>query len=180
MWYQVCSHIIDYLYHTGPIRPILLPLFLLSTWKLFPHRSISWTIVSIFLAFLPELVGVKNIVRSKQWQRKHDGDIIGNQDAEDEATLSSLPITAKLQLNIPTMGCVACVNKVDSSIRQCKSSSNVREETSWLTEGDAKGGMAELLISASTNEELDKIVEEVADAVNNAGFKCDVESLQVQ
>ena len=93
---------------------------------------------------------------------------------------SPLPVAAKLRLDIPTMGCVSCVNKVDTSIRQCKSAANIREETSWLTDdGSAKGGVAELSIMARTNEEVDAIAKEVVAAVKKAGFQCNVESLRV-
>mmetsp|Transcript_24060 Transcript_24060/g.51021 ORF Transcript_24060/g.51021 Transcript_24060/m.51021 type:complete len:366 (+) Transcript_24060:109-1206(+) len=161
--------------YLGPIRPILLPILLFSTWKLLPQRSLGWTIISLFLAFLPELVDIWNTNRSQQWQQKHD-----NSNEQSISNSSSFPITAKLRLDIPTMGCVACVNKVDTSIRQCKSAANIRGEKSWLTDSSAKGGLAELSILANTNEEVDAIAEEVVTAVKDAGFQCDVESLQVE
>jgi hypothetical protein len=75
------------------------------------------------------------------------------------------------------MGCVACVNKVDSSIRDCVFSSNIRQEKSWLKDG--KGGVAELMISVHNNEDIDVIVEEVKRAVGDAGFLCEVDSIQI-
>eukprot|EP00579_Thalassiosira_antarctica_P027299 CAMPEP_0202026346 /NCGR_PEP_ID=MMETSP0905-20130828/58659_1 /ASSEMBLY_ACC=CAM_ASM_000554 /TAXON_ID=420261 /ORGANISM="Thalassiosira antarctica, Strain CCMP982" /LENGTH=222 /DNA_ID=CAMNT_0048589533 /DNA_START=321 /DNA_END=986 /DNA_ORIENTATION=- len=146
--------------YLGPIRPILLPMLLFSTWTLLPQRSLGWTIISLFLGFLPELVDIWNTTRSQQWQQKH-------KDMQLSSTSSSpLPVAAKLRLDIPTMGCVSCVNKVDTSIRQCKSAANIREETSWLTDdGSAKGGVAELSIMARTNEEVDAIAQEVVTAV---------------
>jgi copper chaperone CopZ len=92
---------------------------------------------------------------------------------------SSITVEATLTLNIPTMGCVACVNKVDASIRGCNSAARIREETSWLTGGAAKGGAAELVILGRTNEEINRVVDEVVAAVKDAGFRCDVESLRV-
>lgn len=90
------------------------------------------------------------------------------------------PITAKLTLDCHTMGCVACVNKIDTSIRQCKSAANIREESSWLNEeGSAKGGMAEVTISAESNDGINVIVDEVVAAVEDAGFQCKVKSLQI-
>ena len=83
--------------------------------------------------------------------------------------------SAKLKLDCPTMGCVACVNKVDSSIRQCKSSANIIEETSWLTDTSTKGGKAELLLFATTKDDIDQIVDEVINAVNKSGFECSVD-----
>eukprot|EP00970_Alexandrium_tamarense_P018535 scaffold13347_cov188-Alexandrium_tamarense.AAC.4 len=95
----------------------------------------------------------------------------------------ALPSTtrATLRLAIPSMGCVACVNKIDTSIRNCKYyvSSNINQERSWLTDDSQKGGMAELSIWASSSDDVQKIAEEVVSAVTNAGFECKVDSLQM-
>lgn len=133
--------------------------------------------MSMFLGFLPELVDVWNTNRSLRWQQKHAID--NNNNIESTSTTLPLPVNATLRLNIPTMGCVACVNKINLSLRQCASAANIRKETSWLTDSAAKGGMAELLLSVRTREELDVIVKEVVAVVKDAGFKCSVESLQV-
>ncbi len=128
--------------------------------------------MSLSLAFLPELVDVSNANRSKQWRLIRDD---GKHDTGDN---SSITVEAKLTLNIPTMGCVACVNKVDASIRGCNSAYRIKEETSWLN-GAKDGGAAELTIMGETNEEIDRIVKEVVASVKLAGFRCDVESLLV-
>ena len=139
-----------------------------------PYHSRGWTIVSLSLAFLPELVDIWNANRSKQWRQLRVDDKRGSGEK------SSITVEAKLTLNIPTMGCVACVNKVDASIRRCNSAASIKEETSWLTGDAAKGGgAAELTIVGGTNEEIDRIVEEVVASVKDAGFRCDVESLRV-
>lgn len=119
--------------------------------------------MSLVLGFLPELVYAWNTF--KRWQRTAD---------------TSYPIAAQLRLDIPTMGCVACVNKVDNSIRQCKSASNIKEEMSWLTDDKAKGGIADVTLSARTSEEIDEIIKDIVAAVETAGFQCNVASLQVK
>ena len=88
-----------------------------------------------------------------------------------------LPINAKITLDIPTMGCVACVNKVDSSIRSCAFSTSIKKEKSWLKDG--KGGVAELVVSAGSSDDINKIVAEFQRAVNDAGFKCEVDNVQI-
>ncbi len=133
--------------------------------------------MSLLLAFLPELVDIWNTNRSQQWQRNdiHPG---GNTN-QKSLSLSSLPMEAKVRLTIPTMGCVACVNKVDSSIRRVSAANNIKEEKSWLSDTAAKGGVAELTISGKTREEIDGVVKEVVGAVHDAGFVCKVASLDV-
>jgi len=151
----------------GPIRPLILPLLLLSTYKLLPHRSPRWTILSLLLTFLPECIDILNRIRTRKVEQQKNNDI--------QQTMSS----AKLTLDCPTMGCVACVNKIDSSIRQCKSSANIIEETSWLTD-TSKGGKAELLISAATKKNIYQIVDEVIAAIKKNGFECSVDSIQYE
>ncbi len=151
----------------GPVRPLLLPLLLLSTWNLLPQRSLGWTALSLFLAFLPELVYVFNSIARDQWKKQNDTSSQNN------------AVTATIQLAIPTMGCIACVNKIDTSIRQCESAASITQEKSWLTEGAGKGGMAELKISAQSTEDIDKVIQNVVTAITNAGFECKPESLQI-
>ncbi|KAL3778790.1 hypothetical protein ACHAW5_006756 [Stephanodiscus triporus] len=164
---------------SGPIRPAILPLLLMSTWKLLPYQAWGWTVLSISLAFLPELVDIWNANRSRRWRRTHVDDKCDTGEEITALSPSSITVEAILTLNIPTMGCVACVNKVDASIRGCNSAASIREETSWLTGGTAKGGAAELRILGRTNEEIKRVVDEVVAAVKDAGFRCDVESLRV-
>jgi copper chaperone CopZ len=120
--------------------------------------------VSLCLAFLPELVEIYTNLS------------VRNDQSITSASLSSNVVEAKLKLNIPTMGCVACVKKVNATIRGCSSAAaHIRAETSWLT--GAKGGAAELIIRGRTSEEIGQIIEEVVAAVNVAGFRCNVESI---
>lgn len=138
--------------------------------------------MSLLLAFLPELMDVWNTNRSQQWQQKRNNGVLeGIANRENKSTSSTLPIEAKVKLIIPTMGCVACVNKVDSSIRQCISAANnkIREEKSWLADNAAKGGMAELTVLGNTKEDINNIVEDVIAAVTVAGFECKVASIRV-
>ncbi len=150
----------------GPVRPLLLPLLMLSTWNLLPQRSLGWTSLSLFLAFLPELVYVFNSLDRIQWKKQKN---VSLQNA----------LTAKLQLACPTMGCIACVNKIDTSIRQCESANSITQEKSWLTEGPGKGGMAELHISSSSTEEIDEVIQNVVTAIKKAGFECKIENVQI-
>ncbi|KAL7496245.1 hypothetical protein ACHAWT_004466 [Skeletonema menzelii] len=77
------------------------------------------------------------------------------------------------------MGCIACVNKIDTSIRQCESAASITQEKSWLTEGPGKGGMAELKISGQSTEDIDKVIQNVVTAIENAGFECKTERLHI-
>lgn len=91
----------------------------------------------------------------------------------EETTDTGLQVVAnaKITVNIPNMGCVACVNKIDSAIRNCSFSENITQEKSWLKD---EGGMAEVLVQTENREELDKMAAELQQAIGVAGFKCDI------
>ena len=84
------------------------------------------------------------------------------------------PINAKITLDIPTMGCVACINKINSSIRGCGVSTSIQDEKSWLKD---QGGVAELTVSAGSIDDINTIALEVKRAVDKAGFHCEIKSI---
>ena len=148
------------------------------TWKQLQQRQFLLTAASFGLAFLPEAVYFWNKFLTDNYKLT---DKSGNQpvlDDDIESTLlSTHPVKATVVLDVPTMGCVACVNKVDSSIRSCAFSTNIRQERSWLKDG--KGGLAELIVTAKNSDEIHKIAEEVVVTLGNAGFQCKVQSIDL-
>ncbi|KAL3798370.1 hypothetical protein HJC23_005023 [Cyclotella cryptica] len=152
-----------------------------SSWELSMAQTANMNLlsnVSLALAFLPEAVYFWNKFLAYNFEQT---DKSGNQPVLDDEAVSKLsspyPVKATIVLDVPTMGCVACVNKVDSSIRSSAFSTKIRQERSWLTDG--KGGIAELIVSGANSDEIYKIAEEVALAVGNAGFQCKVQSIQL-
>jgi copper chaperone CopZ len=135
------------------------------------QRHTVWTLMSLTLAFLPEAVHLWNKLATLKFFKSNDM-------SHDQHQNQQLSINAKITLNIPTMGCVACVNKVDSSIRGCSFFANIKEEKSWLKDG--KGGKAELNVFTENEAGVNKVVEEVKRAVERAGFPCEVESILIQ
>lgn len=142
------------------------------------QQQVLLTAVSFGLAFLPEAVYFWNKFLTQNFKQT---DKSGNQPVLDDdigsSLLSAHPLKATVVLDVPAMGCVACVNKVDSSIRSCSFSSNIRQERSWLKDG--KGGVAELIVSAKNSDEIHKIAEEVVVTLGNAGFQCKVQSIDL-
>ncbi|KAL3906786.1 MAG: hypothetical protein SGILL_009134 [Bacillariaceae sp.] len=69
------------------------------------------------------------------------------------------------------MGCVACINKIDSSLRSCTDdtpSQQIVEASSWLLEG--KGGSARLDVFIESEDDLDTLSQKVVNAIEGAGF----------
>ena len=125
--------------------------------------------MSLILAFLPEGVFVWNKITEQHFHQTEES-------LPDNSQSATLPINAIITLDIPKMGCVACVNKIDSSIRGCGVSANIIDEKSWLKD---QGGVAELKVSAGSVDDIDKIALEVKRAVNKAGFQCEIDSLDI-
>jgi len=156
----------------GPLRPyfISLLLYLTAVSRFSKHTmmmtsSWRWTTVTAMrwaVALLPEALHLWNN-RATFLPRKNP----------EAATNSKLH--AVVQLEIPTMGCVACVNSVNKALNELD---QVVTAKSSLKDS---GGQAEVKIAANTQAEVDAIVASLTNAVNEAGFfGSTVESVQVQ
>ena len=146
----------------GPLRPYFLGLLatvVLPTLSRRPLRAMA----AIFLALLPELVHVWN--RSVSSRKTTAAELL---PPADDANLS---VMGEVELDVPTMGCVACINKIDSSIR-ARVAPNLVACEAWL-EPSGKGGKAHVKFWAASPEEVHEIAERVTAAVQDAGFPTD-------
>ena len=84
-------------------------------------------------------------------------------------------VCVTVELDIPSMGCVACINKIDSMLSGI---SGVINSRSWLID-DAKGGRARMVISANSNDDFDEIIKSVVERVASSGFPCTVDTVAV-
>jgi copper chaperone CopZ len=116
---------------------------------------------------MPEIVHVWNNYVAKRTRKRHEG-----RDG-------SVAHYTTIELTIPTMGCVACINKIDSSIRNC-APDKITDATSWL-EPSENGGRALVRAVVSTKEEAESLANTVAKSVQAAGFEpCIVESIHTR
>ena len=80
------------------------------------------------------------------------------------------------------MGCVACVNKIESSLRN-QAPGSIETASSWLhpkEEGGKKGGRAKIEVRVSSPNELDGLAETLVGAIEAAGFQgSTIESINV-
>lgn len=153
----------------GPVRPyfISLLLYLTAVERLSKHAPMTthWAFVTALrwaVALLPEALHLWN----------HRETFLPKQQPQSP---SSRKLQAVVQLEIPTMGCVACVSKIDKALNKVD-----RVLTAKSSLADS-GGQAEVQITADTQAEVDAIVASLTDAVSEAGFSgSSVESVQVQ
>lgn len=84
-------------------------------------------------------------------------------------------VCVTVELDIPSMGCAACINKIDSTLSVI---SGVINSRSWLVD-DPKGGRANVVILAKSSDDFDEIINSVVERVAGSGFPCTVDTVAV-
>ena len=84
---------------------------------------------------------------------------------------------AVVELDIQDMGCVACINKIDATLRS-STDLGIQDAKSWLNSDGIKGGKAkiELILEDSYSDEntIELVVDEIVNLVKKSGFQCSV------
>ena len=148
----------------GPVRPYFLSMLVFLN-AVTGGANIKQLLLRFTLALLPEGVYFWNSHATKRWQQKR----IENMKKQEQNSSSSM-IRATMIVEIPTMGCVACINKIESKLRQCDSTDKIVSATSWL-ENDRKGGSAKVDVIVDSEEELDEVKRMVVTTIESAGFE---------
>lgn len=155
----------------GPIRPYSLGLLLYLTATTTPHgnhklltHSLRWSV-----ALMPEGLHFWNaLVR----RRRVAASLDQHQPRLAATTAAAAaPISATIHLNIPSMGCVACISNIDSALQVRKENARVVEAASALYPFGRKGGEATIRVEALTERHVDEIVNDLIEAVEKAGFE---------
>lgn len=162
--------------YLGPLRPYFVSFLIYLTFISRSRFSLKrWMIDTIFrlsLALLPEAVYFWNKYLTNRWTFK-------NKLSIDRVQPQGPLIEAQLRLDIPGMGCVACINKIDASIRSTAPQQIVSSE-SWLDPEREKGGNSSILLSVSSLDEAKVVAKSIVERIQGAGFDtCRVESIQV-
>ena len=188
--------------YLGPVRPFFLGLMLHLTILTKNYTKATTMLLRWTLALLPEILHLWNgsNLRLQTWRSSHrlEDQRHWNESGKGKGRVVSV------YLNCPTMGCVACINKVDSSLGkkatmlpEISPVEGVPVAQSWLLDGDEKGGKAKITfvvdsesITSSSNdhhgagdgaeEEVDpKLISSLMKAVEGAGFPCTVDEIQL-
>jgi hypothetical protein len=160
----------------GPVRPFFLSLLGYLTFVSNPKVSVS--ILRFSIALLPELLHFWNRYARFQWRRGAGTTTVSSSKSAVAAEESPV-IKATIQLNIASMGCVACINKIDNSIRQAAPKS-IEDATSWLDPSRTKGGGCTVRLSVGSKEELDALTQLIINEIEGAGFGgCKLDSVEV-
>jgi copper chaperone CopZ len=148
--------------YLGPIRPYFLSLLGYLSLVVYPPTiTVTGCVMLVMrgiLALLPEAVHLWNAYwttpkTSNPWL--------------SESRLQTHGIQATVELIVPTMGCVACVNKINSSLQQA-SPRHFLTGNSWLV--PEKGGQASVTLWAKDEKELQQLIATAQDTIHAAGF----------
>lgn len=150
----------------GPVRPYFLSILFYISLTTGQWTSGKWYLLTLsrwMVALSPEFLHLWNV-----W--KED-----NRSTASEVT--TMPFQATLKLDIPTMGCVACINKINSALQEDE---RILEAHSALNPLGAKGGHATVRVASQTREELDQLFETIVKSIENAGFEpCRIKSMEL-
>lgn len=153
--------------HLGPLRPYFLGILLSTVASTMMTGSAvgKRVLVQVLLAFLPEWIHLYNLASSRLVSRTQ----------KLKSALSSSTTIAQIELDIPGMGCVACINKINGSLRQVP---GVTESDAWLLE---TGGKAKVKCLVGSVQDAQEVATKLTTAVRNAGFDpCIVDSLELK
>lgn len=154
--------------YLGPVRPLFLGLLTHLTLVTRSHTPLSTMVLRWTIALLPEMLHFWNTWSTTRQNNKAQT----NLDNADEIVT--------VLLDCPTMGCVACINNVNSSLqkalRSTPSIGQIQKVDSWLLSSEGgekkKGGQARLQFSTKDNETVDPQI--LVHALEQAGFPCAV------
>lgn len=147
----------------GPVRPLFLAI--LVSLNIFTGASPRQSLWRYSLALMPEGVFFCNEYRKRQWQHR----VENAATATAPTSMDEGRLRATMMVNIPTMGCVACINKIESRLRSC-APNNIATASSWL-EKDRKGGSAKLDVYVDSEQDLQALSATVVNAIEGAGFQ---------
>ena len=152
----------------GPIRPILLAWLILSTAKSqvrLSSKALVATVLSWSIAVMPEIIHWLNLRYLQNYK-------FGKRTIKTNQSLQ----TSIIHLQVPGMGCVACVNKVINSLKNTlftTDNTQIIDTQSWLTD-NSQGGMARVEVIHDDKQLLDELVLSIVTALKESGFDCKV------
>jgi len=141
----------------GPLRPALLSLLAYLNWVAPP--TIGQGLIRLTLALSPEIVDFWNRWMVESTMKKYE--LVG--------TGSGGMIEAVVEVDIPTMGCVACINKIDTVLRQ-SAPNRIVDASSWLDPTKTKGGQARVRCTVDSQDELNDVRKQILGSIEGAGF----------
>lgn len=144
----------------GPFRPLFVSVLVYATISTSTTIGRSKLIVSWFVTLMPELIHVLNMKRRNQHHNTLKKRFV--EEGNDGM------FTNDLKLQVSDMGCVACINKIENTMRN-KFPESVVDVSSSLYDTE-KGGEVLIKLMAKNEEESVSISNDIAEAIQSIGF----------
>ena len=156
----------------GPIRPYFMGLLMTLSFRR-PPSSLSTLAWRSAVALLPEMVFLHNAWRQSRTTAKAreatDTTHLTTTSTTTTVSNTSPPTQYLIELEIPTMGCVACINAIDGRLRNVPGVLHVQ---SGLKPLGQKGGTAAVWVALPTEEDgPTAMVTKLIDTIAEAGFE---------
>lgn len=148
----------------GPLRPYFVSILIFKSMKIHSMKQkmdVARFVGTWSLALLPEVVHFINNRRVSKRRMISNGELHGNSKR------------LLVNLNIPTMGCVACINKIDTTIQNFEHAIDGSSKLNSI----GKGGTGTVLLECSNDTDAGTITKKLIESLTNAGFPCEIESI---
>ncbi len=139
----------------GPLRPFFVTILLYYTVTSFSLKEVKF-IVLWLVTLMPEIVHMINITKGRKQMSKPS--------IQNENTFIT-----DLNIQVLDMGCVACINKIESTLARDFPDSIVHVN-SRLNDVE-KGGEVSIKV-LSSDKEFQSITDGIMSSIEKAGFKC--------
>eukprot|EP00980_Cylindrotheca_fusiformis_P011956 scaffold2830_cov131-Cylindrotheca_fusiformis.AAC.77 len=137
----------------GPSRPYWLSLLFFLTF-INSSTSLPQIVFRLGIAFLPEMLHT--------WNKRHTF-------LNRRINPNGSGTTTVLEFDVPTMGCVACINKIDSTLRN-RRDEKLLDVTSWLDPSLPKGGATKVTLAVESRKEAAEIGQALVKTLDSIGF----------
>lgn len=166
----------------GPLRPYFVSVLIFTSIIEMPLMFTQGIHVvkfmgAWFFSLLPELIHFMNQRRvSKRRRRISSSRATARTTTSGASFLHSESKRILVHLNIPSMGCVACINKIDATIQNFE---NALDGSSKLN-NIGKGGTGTVLLECSNDTNVGTITKKLVQSVTDAGFPCQIDNISIQ
>ena len=145
----------------GPVRPFSMGLLLVLSVFSNPNgftstASVKSLAVKWSIALLPEGLHLFNTFVLEATRQRNQSQLI-----------ISPSVRAHVELDIPTMGCVACINSIDKALMK---SEHVLQASASLHKTGVKGGKAIVELGGASEKDIQEGVNRLCAVVEKAGF----------
>ena len=151
----------------GPVRPFFVSILLFTTISSISVKKYTFLVVSWIITLMPEIVHFIN----NGFSFRKEGQNVRKISKSMEG--SSMQIKYIFKVN--NMGCVACINKIESTIKKKFPQSIHHMNSSLYVE--EKGGEVEIILSSVEEKKKELVSNGIMNVIQESGFECELNAI---